>query len=253
MLTNATRATLVQVLEALKQPTVKLLFIKHLDVEPYGFATETLLTELAVANAPAVAGLLVELLADQTAVRADAPVKTVYDKRLEDLRRRLRADGYELVEDGLVRLLPGAEPASYVADSLESLLGEFSLDADGSVRRLFRESQDALAGVPPDYNTASTKARISLETLARRSSAAIAQSRNLDAPSDSWGGALSFLRSHAVIEKVEEEALAKVYTLISPGAHVPKGLSDEQWALLARTFALSGAYFLARKYDATRQ
>ncbi len=63
-----------------------------------------------------------------------------------------------------------------------------------------------------------------------------------------WGKALHLLRTTGVIEPQEEEILSRVYTFISPGAHVPKGITAEEWARLARTFGLSSAYFLLRKF-----
>jgi hypothetical protein len=36
--------------------------------------------------------------------------------------------------------------------------------------------------------------------------------------------------------------------LINPGAHRPTGLTDEEWASLARSFALSSTSFLLRNY-----
>ena len=92
------------------------------------------------------------------------------------------------------------------------------------------------------------KARITLETVARRAAAAIAISRGKAPPDDTWGNALAFLRSEEVVTVTEEKALASVYKLISPGAHLPRGLTDEQWALLARSFSVSGAYFLLHQY-----
>lgn len=248
MLTNQTRATLVQVLLAVSSDAVRLLLLKHFDRDLWPITTHDLLELASAAGPEQMAGLLVELLTGNTAVRADAPTKYVFDGRLVDLRARLRTDGFDVLEDALVRLIPGAEPAAKIADRLEQVLTGSDLDADGDVRRLLSESYESIAGTPPDFNGSTTKARIALETIARRAAALIAPRRGKQPPDDSWGAAIAFLRSEGVLTLPEEEALAKVYTLISPGAHVPKGLTDEQWALLARTFAVSGAYFLTHQY-----
>ena len=248
MLTNQTRATLVQVFQALSPDAVQLLLLKHLDRDLWPITTHALLELAETAGPEQMAGLLVELLTGNTAVRANAPTKYVFDGCLADLRARLRADGFEVLEDALVRLIPGAEPAAKLTDHLEQVLTSSDLDTDGEIRRLLRESYESIATTPPDLNGSTTKARIALETIARRAAATIAPRRGKQAPTDSWGAALAFLRSETVLALPEEEALAKVYTLISPGAHVPKGLTDEQWALLARTFAVSGAYFLTHQY-----
>jgi hypothetical protein len=250
MLTNQTRAALVQLLQALTPDAIRLLILKHFGVEPGAIGVPHLLEYIARAQADEVAGLLVELLSGNTAIRFDAPTKYVFDNRRNELQRRLRTDGFDVVEDALVRIVPAAEPMSHIADYLEQTLSTSGLDNDGEVRRLLQESHTALSASPPDCNGSTTKARIALETVARRSAASIASKRGQPTPEDSWGRALTFLRMQGVITQPEEEALARVYTLVSSGAHVPKGLTDEQWALLSRTFTVSGAYFLTRQYAA---
>ena len=195
-----------------------------------------------------MAGLLVELVGGSTGIRTDAPTKYVFDGRLIDLGRRLRADGFEVIEDALVRLLPTAEPVAQINDHLEATLAGSDLDNDAEVRRLLQDSYASISSAEPDFNDATTKARIALETVARRSAVRVAAAREKAVPADTWGAALAFLYEEQVVTKLEEEALAKVYTLISPGAHVPRGLTDEQWALLARSFAVSGAYFLLHQH-----
>jgi hypothetical protein len=86
--------------------------------------------------------------------------------------------------------------------------------------------------------------------VARRAAAAAAKKKGGGYPEDSWGKALQLLRSSGVIELEEEQILSRVYTFISPGAHVPKGITAEEWARPARTFGLSSAYFLLRKFVA---
>ena len=248
MLTNQTAAGLVQLFDALSQDAVRLLLIKHLDTDPAPFTVDNLLYIVTSAQPDAMAGLFVELVGGRTAVRANAPTKYVFDGRLTDLRRRLRADGFDVVEDALVRLLPTAEPVGQIKDFLEATLADSDLDNDAEVRRLLQESYASISAAAPDFNDATTKARIALETVARRSAARVAAAREKTAPADTWGAALAFLYKERVVTKHEEEALAKVYTLISPGAHAPRGLTDEQWALLARSFAVSGAYFLLHQH-----
>lgn len=252
MLTNRLRANLVQLLQAISPESVRLLLLKHLDRDLWPINIDDLLEIAAAAEPAAMTGLLVELLSGNTAVRAEAPIKHVFDSRLANFGANLRADGYEVIEDALVRLLPGAEPTAQISDSLEQSLAGSDLDSDGEIQRLLRESHESMGATPPDFNDATTKARIALETIARRSTARIASNRTKTAPEDNWGNALTFLRNESVITQAAEEALAKVYTLISEGAHVPRGLTDEQWALLAQTFAVSGAYFLTYQYLAAK-
>ena len=248
MLTNRSAAGLVQLFGALSRDAVRLLLIKHLNADPEPFTVDHLLHIVTTAPADELTGLLVEIVGGRTVIRADAPTKYVFDARHADLCGQLRADGFDVVEDALVRLLPTAEPVARISDHLEETLAASGLDNDGEITRLLRESSASISAADPDLNDATTKARIALETVARRSAAAVATARQQAAPNDTWGSALAFLRAQGIVTLPEENALASVYSLISPGAHVPRGLTDEQWALLARSFAVSGAYFLLHQH-----
>ena len=248
MLTNRTAASLVQLFRALSQDAVRLLLIKHLNTDPKPFTVDHLLKIVISAKSDELTGLLIEVVGGSTAIRTDAQTKYVFDGRHADLCGHLRADGFAVVEDSLVRLLPIAEPVAQISDYLEDTLAGSGLDPDGEVTRLLRKSSTSISSAEPDFTDATTKARITLETVARRAAAAIAISRGKAPPDDTWGNALAFLRSEEVVTVTEEKALASVYKLISPGAHLPRGLTDEQWALLARSFSVSGAYFLLHQY-----
>ena len=250
MFTVATQATLVQTLEALSQEAIRLLSLKHLGRDLEYPTTEGLLSAVAGAKLDQMAGLLIELLSNNTNVRADARVKHTYDSRLEDLERHLRADGFRLENGSLQRLVPSAESLAQVSDHLDTLLGRNDLDGNGEIRQLLHDSRILASAARPDFNSATTKARIALEKIARRSASKLAARLGKAPVRDRWGSALSFLRSEGVITKQEEEALAKVYSLISTGAHdpIPSGPAEEHWALLAGTFAVAGASFLAQKY-----
>jgi hypothetical protein len=145
MLSNATRATLVQLLLSIKKEAVQLLVLKHLDVDLVTVSAEDLLTHLAYARNERLIGLLLELIAGTTAVRADAFTKSVFDARLEELHRRLRADGFEVTQGTLSRILPVAEPVVTITDQLERLLASASVDADNEIRRLLRESHNGMS------------------------------------------------------------------------------------------------------------
>ena len=254
MLTHRTRATLVQTLQALSQDGVRLLLLKHLNWEVKYPNLDTLLEAVSEAGPDKMAGILVELLGNATNMRAYATTKHIYDSRLTELQRCMRADGLRVTDDSLVQLLPTAEPAARIADDLDTVLSQSDLDKDGEVRRLLRGSYENASAMQPDFNGATTKARIALETVARRSAPRIALQRRQPAPPDNWGAALSFLRAQEVITAFEEQAFAKAYTLISTGVHepVPDGLTQEQWTLLARTFAVASTYFLTLRNEAVR-
>ena len=248
MLTNRTASSLVQLFGALSQDAVRLLLFKHLDANPEPFTAEHHLRIVTTAPADKLTGLLVEIVGGRTVIRADAPTKYVFEARHAELCGQLRADGFDVVEDALVRLLPTAEPVARISDHLEETLATSGFDNDGEITRLLRESSAGISAAEPDLNDATTKARIALETIVRRSAAAVATARQQAAPNDTWGSALAFLRTQGIVTLPEENALASVYSLISLGAHVPRGLTDEQWALFARSFAVSGADFVLHQH-----
>ena len=181
-------------------------------------------------------------------IRHSAPTRHVLIPELA-IERWLFHDGLSVNDGRLVALAPAVEEATGIRDRLLEELAASGLDADRALDRALNEAAEAFRSQPPDFNESTTKVRIALETIARRAAPTIAAHRGIPAPGDTWGAALGFLRMTAQLMTVQEEqAVSAVYTLICPGAHRPVGLTDEEWARLARTFALSATYFLVRKY-----
>lgn len=174
-------------------------------------------------------------------------MKHIFDDAVRDLARWALHDGWTAEGNALVRLAPTAEEATGIRDKLIDELATSGLDADSSIRDALDRSARAFVADTPDFNASITQARIALETLARRGAAAVALAKGLDYPEDSWGRALHLLKAGEVLTVDEEQILARMYTFVSPGAHVPKGVSHEEWARLARTFAVSSTYFLVRQ------
>lgn len=179
--------------------------------------------------------------ATNAAIRVHAPVKRVFDTAVDQLERWLLHDGWVIEDNHLVRVAPAAEITTGVRDKLLEELGSSGLDPNGSIAAELEHSSRAFASAPPDYNAAITHGRIALETLARTAA------RDRGSTTDTWGAALAFLRTDSILDTDEEQILARIYTFISPGAHVPRGVSHEEWATLARAFGLSATYFLLRK------
>jgi len=243
---HQTRGAIVQVLSTISTAATETFLYKHLGV------SEVLSFLSALASAPpeALKAMLTELLANNKILYGAAPVKHVFKSGIEELERWALHDGW-IVENGtLVRVTPAAEEATGIRDKFLQDIQTSGLDADSAIKTAVEDSSKNFVAEPPDFNGSTTKVRIALETVARRAAVAVAKKKGGGYLDDSWGKALQFLRSSGVIEVQEEEILARVYTFISPGAHVPKGVTAEEWARLARTFGLSSAYFLLRKYVA---
>lgn len=242
-------AAAAQALGALSNDAAQTLLYKHLgagNLDPGMMGFVAVMTGSAD---EAVGSLIAELVEQQNQLRHNAPTRHVFDTRVRDLARWLFHDGLSVNDGHLVALAAAVEEATGVRDLLLDELAASDLDADRSLARAVNEAAQAFRAEPPDFNESTTKVRIALETVARRAAPAIAAHRNIPPPADTWGAALAFFRLAAGLLTVQEEqALSAVYTLISPGAHRPTGLTDEEWARLARTLALSATFFLIRKY-----
>jgi hypothetical protein len=194
--------------------------------------------------------MLTELLANIRLLYAAAPVKHVFNSGIEEFERWALHDGWIVEEGALVRVTPVPEEATGIRDKFLQDIVTSGLDGDGAIKTAVESSSKEFVAQPPDFNGSTTKAGIALETVARRAAAVIESKKSGVYTDYPWGKALQSLRSAGVIELQEEEILARVYKFISLGAHVPKGVTAEEWARLARTFGLSSAYFLLRKYAA---
>jgi hypothetical protein len=250
-----TIVSVVQLLGALNIGAARMLLYKHLGVREYQYEPNTsgFLQALETAQNDSVNSLVGEIVREKDAVRADAPTKHVFEGRWREVERWLLHDGWAIENGQLVRLMPEAEEATGVRDRLIEELRSSDLDNDGAIRKCIEESAKSFMAEPPDYNEATTKVRIALETIARRAATKVADTKGGVAyPEDSWGKALAFLKKEGVLELEEEQTMVRVYTFISQGAHVPVGITGEEWARLARTFGLSSSYFILKKYEAAR-
>jgi len=236
---------MAQVLAASSDNAARTFIYKHLGVIASKLPRPRVIMRDAAPEA--LRSMLVELLAGNKLLRAAAPLKDVFDDAVGELRRWVLHDGWTIEGTALVRVTPLAEEVTGVRDKLTEDLATSGLDQDGAIRAALDGSSKDFVAQPADFNGSITKARIALETVARRAAAWTASAKGVAYPEDSWGRALALLKSQGVIEQVEEEILARVYTFVSPGAHIPKGVTAEEWARLARTFSVSSTYFLLRK------
>jgi len=241
---HQTRGAIAQILASVSTEGARTFLYKHLGE----LQVSSFLPVLAFAAPEALKAMLTELLANNKLLYAAAPVKHVFMSGIEELERWALHDGW-IVEDGsLVRVTPVAEEITGIRDKFLQDISTSGLDGDGAIKTAVENSSKDFVAQPPDFNGSTTKVRIALETVARRAAAAIDAKTSGIYSDFTWGKALQLLRIAEVIEPQEEEIIARVYTFISPGAHVPKGVTAEEWARLARTFGLSSAYFLLRKY-----
>jgi hypothetical protein len=164
----------------------------------------------------------------------------------------LLLDGYAIMDDRLVQTDPSIAGAAPVEDDLIQALQTCGVPQAKEIIEKINLSADSFRATPPDYNATLTNARVALETLA----ADIA----VDVPGDQssynpkkWGEVIAFLRKCGEFSEEEEKGLAGVYRFLSPGAHRPVYISEDQMTRLGRSFALNMCWFLLQNHIARRR
>jgi hypothetical protein len=147
-----------------------------------------------------------------------------------------------------VQIDPSIEDAAPLEDDLIVALQNSGAPRATEIVAKITDSAQAFRATPPDYNAALVNARVALETLAADVAADIASSVT-PAPAYNpakWGELLAFLRSSGEITLGEEKGLAGVFGLLSPAAHRPVGIPEDQMTRLGRSFALNMCWFLLK-------
>ncbi|WP_206093550.1 hypothetical protein [Pandoraea sp. ISTKB] len=91
---------------------------------------------------------------------------------------------------------------------------------------------------------------MALETLAKDVALDVAYQQSLTQSYNpaKWGEVISFLRSSGEITPEEEKGLTGVFGFLSPGAHRPIGIPEDQMTRLGRSFALNMCWFLLKNH-----
>jgi hypothetical protein len=251
MFSRQTVTSVAQLLNSLNNSFKLTLIYKHTGVEADDIPRHVfgLVEMLRRDTDSGLHDLVKELAANQASIRSEATTKYVYDERFDDIEKWLLFDGWRIEDRRLIRLSPVVGDTADIQDDLLDLIDTLNLDTDGAVRRLISEAADDFVAAPSDFNGSNTKIRIVLETLVKR----IALNMGAQLPSAAgraaWGPALLGLRTNGLIDEPTERTIAGVYTLISPAAHMPVGMGDEEWARLTRTFALGICYYVVKLYE----
>ncbi|MGE0333569.1 MAG: hypothetical protein AB7P37_23060 [Ramlibacter sp.] len=191
--------------------------------------------------------LVREVVETQSDLRHAVSPKTRFDERFGDLQRCLALDGYAVRENSLWRLDPSLQGAPPVEDDLLEALRNSTLSHREDIRRLITNSAGDFCKSPPDLNGALTNARVALETIARDIAFELgAPVEGPDMDAVKWGRLLVELRDRGEFDGDAEKGLAGVYRFLSPGAHRPLQLGDDQIARLGRTLALNMCWFLVQ-------
>ena len=251
MIGSRARHSLAQFLE-LTEPDVSIVMfskygVQHLSLSP-GYLLHGLLNIVRDLDDRTLMLVLAEIVATQGDLRSRVNPKYRFDERLHDLTQCLLLDGYAVQKAKLVQIDPSIEDAAPLEDDLVIALQNSGVPRAAEIVAKIADSAQAFRATPPDYNAALVNARIALETLAADVAADVASAMT-PAPGYNpakWGEVLAFLHRSGEITLEEERGLAGVFGFLSPGAHRPVGIPEDQMTRLGRSFALNMCWFLLK-------
>jgi hypothetical protein len=257
MIGSRTRHSLAQFLE-LQEPAVSLVLlskygVQHLSLSP-GQLLYGLLNTFRGLDDRVLLLVLSEIVATTGDLRARVTPKYRFTERMHDLTQCLLLDGYIVHDTKLVPIDPSVVDAAPLEDDLITALRNSGAPRAQEIIAKIGDSAQSFRATPPDYNAALVNARVALETLAADIAAHVAsQVQGLTPYNPSkWGEVLTFLRTSGEITPEEERGLAGVFGFLSPGAHRPVGIPEDQMTRLGRSFALNMCWFLLKNHLASR-
>lgn len=236
-LTNRTKISLVQLLDIFEKTQTNILFEKYSIFSDCRNIED--IKESVFSNN--LQELIKELIFVKQTFRNKINPKYTFDERWSDFEKCLFLDGYKIQNNAIISIEPTIDGVVAFEDELTSELVSSTFSKKEEVKNLINESAQAFKN--SDFNQCLSKARISLETIVR--TIAIDKYNNSN---DSWGNALSKLKTESFITQKEEELMAKLYGFISDGSHIPLGFTEEEYARYGRNLAMSKCYYIIKKY-----
>lgn len=253
MIGQRTRYSFAQFLE-LQEPMISIVLLgkygaNHVSLS-HGQLLYDLLSILRGLDDRTLMLVLAEVVATAGDLRSRVNPKYRFDERQHDLAQCLLLDGYIIREKKLIQTDPSISDAAPLEDDLIVALQNSGAPRTQEIITKIGDSAAAFRATPPDYNASLVNARVALETLASDIAAHVASQRQISAaynPSK-WGEVVAFLRSSGEITTEEEKGLAGVFGFLSPGAHRPVGIPEDQMTRLGRSFALNMCWFLLNNH-----
>ncbi len=256
MIGSRTRHSLAQFLE-LQEPMFSIVLLGKYGVQHLALSHTQLLygllDKVRGLSDQVILQVLAELVATSGDLRTRVNRKYRFDERMLDLERCLFLDGYIIEDKKLLQADPSIADAAPMEDDLILGLQKSGAPNAQAIIAKINASAEAFRATPPDYNAALTNARVALETLAKDVAADVAHRKGVTPTYNpaKWGDVISFLRTSGEITLEEEKGLAGVFGFLSPGAHRPVGIPEDQMTRLGRSFALNMCWFLLKNHLAT--
>lgn len=227
--------------------------VQNLPVSP-GQSLYFLLSALREVEDRILLLVLAEIAATSGDLRARVNPKYRFDERIHDLTQCLLLDGYIIKDKTLVQADPSIGDAPPLEDDLVEALRISGAPRAPNIIERINASTGAFRATPPDYNASLVNARVALETLAADIAADVSSrlSASVSYNPSRWGEVIAFLRSRGEVTAEEERGLVGVFGFLSPGAHRPVGISEDQMTRLGRSFALNMCWFLLKNHLARK-
>lgn len=185
--------------------------------------------------------IISELISTKQDLRSRISPKYKFDERWNDFEKCLFLDGYKIENNILISIEPNIDGVIALEDDFTIEINSSTFSKKEDVKRLINESAEAFKN--SDYNQCLSKSRIALETLIR--TIAIDKYSNTN---DTWGSALSNLKTNSFLTQIEEDLMAKTYSFVSNGSHIPLGFTNEEYARYGRNLLMSKCYYIIKKY-----
>ncbi len=236
-LTNRTKISLVQLLDIFEKTQINILFEKYsinIDSRNIEYIKKVVLSNT-------MQELIKEIISTKQTLRNKISPKYIFDERWSDFEKCLFLDGYKVESNSLISIEPTIDGVVAFEDELINELINSTFLKKDEVKNLINESAEAFKN--SDFNQCLSKARIALETIIR--TIAIDKYNNSN---DVWGNALLKLKTESFITQKEEELIAKLYSFISDGSHIPLGFTQEEYTRYGRNLAMSKCYYIIKKY-----
>lgn len=185
--------------------------------------------------------LIYEIILTKQDLRSRVSPKYKFDDRWSDFEICLFLDGYKIEGTHLVSIEPIINGVIAFEDDLTNEINDSTFSKKEEVKRLINESAEAFKNC--DFNQCLSKSRIAMETIIRTIAL-----NNYCNENDCWGNALNNLKINVFLSQKEEDLMAKTYTFIGDGSHIPLGFTNEEYARYGRNLAMSKCYYIIKKY-----
>ncbi|WP_431065249.1 hypothetical protein [Methylotuvimicrobium sp.] len=201
---------------------------------------------LMQANGDMIGELMNEVVCTKGDLRSKVSPKYRFDERWEELEKCLILDGYRVSERKIINIEPTIEGYAPLEDDLDRELKESYLSESGNVIKHINLSAQSFLKTEPDFNACLSHSRVALETLIR--SIALSKGMERMEGAKAWGRSLGYLSEVDFINKKDESAISSIYTLISDGAHVPLGFTEQEYVRFGRNLVISMCYYIVKLF-----